>query len=349
VGVPEVVSFQRTRDADVLELVFFDARPWSELPRSGRRDVAALGRLLMILARCSWRGVAHNDLRAENVLVDERGTCFLIDFDQATLCSRTSALLANFIGIGLGKGATKVTLSKLLIEKMLPTPAVDGLRRLKLKADRKRWRRLPRLPENASPRLRKLLDAWRTAQQSDANAPGMGLAYYSLREEDVLLPGERPWDERWEVLRNVTDFSGKRILELGCNMGLLSTHLLREEKAASAMGVDYEPGILQSAKLVAEAYEVSPLFKQVNFDADLGWEEDLAAFKPDVVFALNVYNWLSDKERFLRFLARFPVVILEGHDSYEIEVERLTRYAPGECRLVSISERQRPLLICTRS
>jgi SAM-dependent methyltransferase len=348
-GIPRVYAFRRNDFADILEMEFVGTGSWATQPKQFWSDIAVSAKVLTILFSCSLRGVAHNDLRAENILVDGNRRCFVIDFDQAIRCSPAVAFLANFFGITGKAGVSKVSILKTIAVKLLPEFVTDGLKRAKLKRARQKMRVLPTVGADATSRAKELLEAWRLGQISDANAPGLGIAYYSLDVDGVHFPGERTWTDRWDVLRKVADFNGKRVLELGCNMGLLSTYLLKEGGAAAVLGVDYDADILTSARTVADAFGVHPEFTQVNFDADAGWEERLAQHKPDIVFALNVVNWLSDKERFVRFLVQYPVVIIEGHDDFDTEVARLNAAGPMSCQLLGYSERRRPLMICTKA
>lgn len=208
---------------------------------------------------------------------------------------------------------------------------------------------LPEIPKYENNELHILRDAWKTAQYSDANAPGQCVAYYSLDIDGYHFPGERPWIDRWEILKNITDYREKRILELGCNLGLLSCYLLKEEGVKSSLAVDHDPMILEAAKKVAKAFCVSLDYLQSNFDSMEHWEATLIGYKPDIVFALSVLNWVEDKNRFMRFLGQFSEVVFEGHDSIEIEFARFKQVGFDKIQLVNISERDRPILHCKKS
>ena len=119
------------------------------------------------------------------------------------------------------------------------------------------FEKLPALGTNSDPKIRRLLEAWEIAQKSNASSPGLPIAYYSLEFQGIHFPGERPWKKRWGELKNVAEFSGKNILELGCNMGLLSTFLLKDAGAAKCIGVDHDRQILNSAKIISEVYNVN--------------------------------------------------------------------------------------------
>jgi len=207
---------------------------------------------------------------------------------------------------------------------------------------------LPALPPDAGIEVRRLLQAWELAQASDANAPGSKLAYYSFDFDGVRFPGERPWSDRWDVLKDVTSFRGKRLLELGCNLGILSSQLMREREARAALAVDCDAQIIEGAKLVAAALGVDAEFQPVDFDATTDWETPLKDFQPDVVFALSVLNWVRNKDRFLSFLGEFDEVIFEGHDSASTERKKLRNAGFREIQLVTFSERDRPVFRCRK-
>jgi len=42
-------------------------------------------------------------------------------------------------------------------------------------------------------------------------------------------------------------------------------------------------------------------------------------YKTDIVFTLNVLNLVNYKDKVLRFLSNFPEMIIEGHDTTEVE------------------------------
>ena len=131
-------------------------------------------------------------------------------------------------------------------------------------------------------------------------------------------------------------------------MGLLSINLLKEAGAARCIGVDHDKKILESAKLISEVFEVKPIFKRINFDSSKDWESDLLSDKIDVVFALNVLNWVNDKERLLFFLAKAPEVIFEGHESPEIERARFLKIGFTNIEEIGYSERERIILRCRK-
>ncbi len=345
-GVPTVIDWQRDEDFELLVIERMAGEPLERL-RIGR-FLLVLCKLCVINSKLACRGVSHNDIKNENVLLANDGKVSLIDFDQATVTGLTAGITRSLFGIKIGEEkvhGSLMTMLKEFLKQKLPPVVLNFLKRF---GGRKLDNELPLLPEDASSNVRMLVDAWRIAQVSDASSPKVLEAYYSFCFEGYYFPGERSWEDRWEVLRSITNYSDKRILELGCNMSLLSCFLLREGQATAAMGVDIDPGILKSAKLVSTALGVGPEYRQQDFDSQSDWENELKEFGPDIVFALNVLNWVRDKERFLNFLGLFDEIIFEGHDDFETEKNRFVARGYRDVELISITERERPVIHCRK-
>lgn len=298
------------------------------------------------LNRLSCLGISHGDVRPSNLLFNDAGQCIIIDFDQATNVGRFNAFISNIVGVA----KSGRTISFLYLCRVTMSPIIPRLLKSPVRALRRavsRHRRLPNSSQCNTPALEMLRRAWELGQRSNANAPNASVCYYRVEESGLVFPGERPWKDRWSVLRKVVDFEGKRVLELGCNLGLLSTWLLRHEGASQALCVDHDPEILSAAALTARAYEQTPMFCCVDFDQPSQWEKSLIQFEPEIVFALSVFNWVTDKDRFLRFLSRFPLVIIESHETFELERERMSPFG-FDVSLVAYSERDRPVVKCRK-
>lgn len=347
--VPQEVSFLEHDDYYIVSYKYFEGSRLNLIEYNIWRFVIFLWNLKNILYLLSKHGVCHNDIKEDNIIVNDDGDTYIVDFDQATRSSFVKALLSNYVGWNkMSKTHSSfLGLIRSYFEKRIPPTIADSYKRAKNSAlfskVRHRFDRLQPLPESASERLRNIYNAWEIARCSNANSPGNLICYYSLDFEGFHLPGERPWLKRWKYLREFSDVTEKRVLELGCNLSLLSCHFLMAG-ATEALCVDKEADILVAAKKVAAAYGVHPTYLCVDFDASEDWESKLSSFRPDIVTALSVLNWIEDKERFLSFLARFDEVLFEGHESEDIERKRLTNYGFKHVKLIAVSERNRPVL-----
>jgi hypothetical protein len=184
-----------------------------------------------------------------------------------------------------------------------------------------------------------LRQAWHLGRTGGENSS----PYYAFTYRGVHFPGGRPWYLRWEPIRHSIDFRNKRVIELGCNMGLLSSFAMIHG-AASAIGVDHEPDIVESARLVARALSSGAEFETIDLGADRDWEKELGS--ADIVTMLSVWNWLSPEtqQRALRFLGRHGEVLYEGHDPLDVEVARLQSAGFHDVRVLATTDRNRCLL-----
>jgi len=211
------------------------------------------------------------------------------------------------------------------------------------------WRMPPPLaplPPDASRELTLAHRAWQTAAGAEANQ--VHICYYSMQFEGFLLPGERPWEPRWQLLQRFVSVQGGRVLELGCNLGLLST-FAKLNGAEAALGVDADADILEANRLVQRAFNIDYPTIQCSFDDSRAWEDELAAFRPTIVTALSVLNWVAQRDRFMQFLGRFDRILFEGHDPDVIECRRLEAVGFTRVELLARSERQRPVILASRS
>ncbi len=348
-GIPELVAWQATPTQVVLVTSRLSGRPLSQLDLGWGRLLRLTLGLALLVVRLARRGISHDDLRPENVLVDPAGRPQLIDFDQASTGGFAVCLGRSLLGFRLGGPAVSNSVLAPLRERLQASLPPALVRRLK--GDRRLRPRPPAwlpLPAAASAQQRALHAAWGLAALSNASSPGAGVAYHELAFAGLTLPGERPWAARWQHLARITDYRGKRVLELGCNQALLSIFLLKEAGAGAALAVDRDPLILEAAAATARAFQVRPELRRIDFDADRNWEAELAAFRPEVVFALSVAHWVRDQARFFAFLGGVEELIYEGHESARTERRRLAAAGFTAIELIHSSERGRPVLHCRK-
>ena len=337
-GVPTVRGFRESTHACVLSMDRLEGTALQDV--LGDLTIAQAWRIIVRLLQTtigiSWRGIAHNDIVPRNIVASQGKRPYLVDFDQAHRTSRTDALFRNVLGIRtkdpLVYGSWLLVAARLVFQ-FLPRRRAAGM---------------PTLAPDAPLMQRKLFSAWKIAQRASTKARGEPVADYSLIVGDMKLPGKRPWEQRWSSLRNAADFTGLRALDLGCNMGLLCTWLLKEGKASSALGIDANPLILSSAKQVADAFSVNASFEKVDLDAAYPWE---TRFKPadfDVIFVLGLLDLVRDQQRLMSFLATFPLIVFEGHDQDAVEIERFSDAGLPNYTVVGSSDRGRSVLVFSK-
>jgi hypothetical protein len=309
------------------------------IPHIGRRErLRLLLKVVVEIRRMHEHGVAHGDLRPDNVIVTPTGAVQLVDFDRAAVVGPLRAAMADWLGLG-ARGPSPKPYWKLLLLTLEPRTRSAFLRlRSVLSIDQGQ-------PTPSDPTLRLLGHAWDLARTSSANAPGQDIAYYAFSFAGHHFPGERAWYERWEPIRHRVDFTGKRVIELGCNMGLLSSFAMLHG-ASYAIGVDHSTRIVEAARLVASALGTSAQFECVDLVSDLGWERRLS--DGDIVTAMSLVHWLPSPDRVLRFLSGHAELIYEGHDTLAVETSRLRRLGFVEIEVLCRTARGREVLYARR-
>ncbi len=311
---------------------------------------------LWALVRATWRlnraGVSHGDLTLANAAKNEHGEMTMLDFDQAVPSHPVRCLGRDFLGFPCqGRGA-QFTVWDRFCQLRLLQPLFGLVQRRRDRLGRRRLRDR-RETDNPSARARarddaqllQLAECWQEAATSGANSPGSQVAYYSVDVAGLHLPGERPWVLRWEIISRAVSFRQKRVVELGCNLGLLAIHASLAG-ARDVVGADNNPRVLDAARKAAAVFGAKVTFRLIDFDRDQAWECGLGP--GDLVTALSVTYWLQDKRRLWAYLAQFPEVIFEGHEPpEEIEGEFKARGFTAIGRL-GVSERNRVIFHATR-
>lgn len=125
--------------------------------------------------------------------------------------------------------------------------------------------------------------------------------------------GERDCDARWTVL--APDVAGKRVLDLGCNLGYFAARAL-DEGAASVLAVDRDEGILAGARILHPSLDGNA--QQLNLD------DTLPEGEFDVGFCLSVWQHLKvGRPGLLEYLKTIPVVYWEDANLTKPELEQV--------------------------
>jgi SAM-dependent methyltransferase len=103
----------------------------------------------------------------------------------------------------------------------------------------------------------------------------------------IVTPGKIDSLRRMRLLELPGDLSGKSVLDLGCNSGMLCFEC-KKRHADRVVGVDIQPNRLKQARILAEIMGLDIEFREMSlFDA-----AELGQF--DVVFCIAVLTEVSD-------------------------------------------------------
>jgi len=96
-GVPQEVSFLKHDDYYVVSYKYFEGSRLNLMEYNIWGFVKFLWNLKNILYLLSKHGVCHNDIKEDNIIVNDDGDAYIVDFDQATLSPFIKALLSNYV------------------------------------------------------------------------------------------------------------------------------------------------------------------------------------------------------------------------------------------------------------
>lgn len=356
-GVPKAHSYKRMGQWEQIEMELLPELhgydPTFGMPHETFKDFWDVARVTLQMNRL---GCSHGDLHWRNVGRNVQGGLSVFDFDQACMEHPLRCALRDMFGLGTCERRSEVSLLDRLQGVRAVGPFLRSMAKLSnqllkfilrtgstvLQRDRLTQLTLTqRAGLQADPNLEMLAKAWGIAALSKASSPGVNVNYYSIDIGGINFPGERPWILRWERIRKNVDFRGKRVLELGCNMALLSIHA-KLSGAAACLGVDEDKEIVEAADLASRAFGTDVVCRQLDLGDSFPWEEDLKGF--DIVSALSVLHWIENKERVWSFIAKHKEVLYEGHES-EQEAELSLRRA-GFTHIVRLgtTERNRQMI-----
>lgn len=167
----------------------------------------------------------------------------------------------------------------------------------------------------------------------NTSGDGKGSAYYKITVDKTTYGGERHWEPRWDLIKDCIDFANKNVLEVGCNMGIALTYLKKFRNINRAVGVDgtdeflaqsNKKDTIKAAKLLDEGFCVKDIdYIQLDFNKDK--YEEILGKNFNVIIAMSILRWISDSDRFLKYLSNFENIIYEGHESDETEIEKFNK------------------------
>jgi 2-polyprenyl-3-methyl-5-hydroxy-6-metoxy-1,4-benzoquinol methylase len=90
--------------------------------------------------------------------------------------------------------------------------------------------------------------------------------YHALREESIYSDGERDIDDRRPLLDAIVFAPGERVLDVGCNAGLVSTYLY--DRGCRVTGIDLDQSIIYGARVVANILRKDIRYECLDLDED---------------------------------------------------------------------------------
>jgi len=209
----------------------------------GNREFNAADMVFSILEQKSF-GVCQGDFKKENFLVDSNGVCYIIDYDQAVCDERFKSM--NGI-------------------QYLEWFAQYMVQRWKCRPDDfYKWCGSGRdevlsLFKNGAFNL-----ARTTIFKEQLTTDSQSGIYHSLNTNMLYIEGCRDLNPRLSALNGIEFKKGEKVLDIGCNMGLLSHYLY--DRGCRITGVDMDPKIVTGAKMAANILGKDISFEHLDVD-----------------------------------------------------------------------------------
>lgn len=188
------------------------------------------------------------------------------------------------------------------------------------------------------------------------SAGAFNAGYHSFDIDGHHLVGQRNPAMRLSGLP--FDFTGKRVLDLGCNQGGM-LHAIAD-RIAHGTGVDYDARMINTAnKIKAHTGRHHLDFFVLNLETEpLGYLNDLAPKEGvDIVFMLSIAMWIKTWREVIDFSAKLaPQMLFESNGTPEQQTEQVD-YLKKVYRTVERvreqsdddpSQKNRQLFLCSR-
>lgn len=136
--------------------------------------------------------------------------------------------------------------------------------------------------------------------------------YHSYDIGNIHIQGQRNPKMRLDEMRKHVDFKGKRVLDLGCNVGAMLHHL---EEIKIGVGIDYDLNCIKVANNISDILKQKNLsFITLDFD-----KETFEITKSyDIIFLLSIGSWVKSwKEIYQKSLDTGAILILETNNDIE--------------------------------
>lgn len=228
------------------------------IPDNGRFSLADI--MLTVLEQRKL-GVYQGDVKPANIRLNpENSVCYFIDYDQAIRLAKDEIAMDNF-------------------EFFKFCSAYD-----KKKYGIGNWmRHFPQYTKNDLIPVfhNRAIDLKETTifnvQKTTNSLSGI---YHSIDEKDIFIHGSRTVEARTDLLNKVEFKAGERVLDVGCNAGLLSVYL--HDRGCNTTGVDNDSHIVIASKIIANI-----LGKNIEyFHLDLDDTEKVSEYDTIMLFSV---------------------------------------------------------------
>lgn len=190
-----------------------------------------LSDIILTLLEQRSLGIYQGDLKPANIRYDEkRGICILVDYDQAELVDEKTANLSALEYLRW--------CDNMEMHKYGHTSCLRHFPEISLERDI-----LPLFKDSA-------LNLQKTTlfkRQITTNTPNG--VYHTIKDSSIWADGIRNLDSRKNILDLIAFKKGERVLDIGCNSGLLCHYL--HDRGCDVTGLEIDPSMVLAAGIIA--------------------------------------------------------------------------------------------------
>jgi hypothetical protein len=142
--------------------------------------------------------------------------------------------------------------------------------------------------------------------------------YHSFDLFNIHIPGQRNPKKRFEKIKKFYDFSGKNVLDLGCNTGGMLFHI---PEIKQGVGIDYDEKCIESCTIFKERLNFSCSLQFYKADLNNFSVEEFCKekqFAPDIIFLLSIGSWIKNwRNLYIEAFKVSPAILLETNNDNE--------------------------------
>jgi SAM-dependent methyltransferase/predicted Ser/Thr protein kinase len=307
-------------DWHVIEMDFLDGESLEDLILQGKASKVSIYTLFKKIFLISCAGVFYKQFRARHIFQSANGDIGFVDFGHSVFTSPLIALYKNISLVSINNWSIKAgrfmsIVIEILRNKKNIAANMEKLRNQKALTSysRKSLRPKSALPEGlntnpgdriAAKHISKLEGSLVKAIQENKKA---ALDTFQYQLCGYGMTGYRDWGCVWDFIRRNIDFSGKRILDLGCGIGAVAA-FSRLERSKNVLSIDNDKHLLSAAKNYSLAFGVSDNTYQY-FDWIKENVESELHYEADIVTALSFRLEEIQEDNLIEFLTQYPEII----------------------------------------
>jgi len=230
-------------------------------------DTYRLADIILTLIEQKKLGVYQGDVKPANIRYNSsNGVCYFIDYDQAIFLNNNQSHLSNinYLEFCSDYDKTKHGFG-------------DWLRHF----SNFRAHDLPPLFKSGALNL-----AETTLLKTQNTTNSLSGIYHTINTKDIFTDGSRTVTARAQLLDKLEFKTNEKVLDVGCNSGLLSMYLY--DRGCNVTGIDNDPHIITASKIISNILEKDIQYAHIDLDE----VEQIDVF--DTVMLFSVFHHTKD-------------------------------------------------------